>query len=52
VFLHFTQFARASVLLGLGGVGIFLTLQPKGEPINIALLGLAVLDRPRFCKKC
>src|SRR5436309_10383332 len=38
VFLQFTQFAPALVLLFLGRVGIFVPLQPEGEPVDSPLL--------------
>src|SRR5262249_50493835 len=47
VFLQFAQVAPAFVLLGLGWIGIFFSLEPKAKPIH----GGALRDHllPRVC---
>lgn len=40
-----TQFGPSSVLLGFGGIGVFCSLEPKAEPIHLALVRDRVIPR-------
>ena len=41
--LQLAQLAPAFVLLGLGGIGSFFVLEPKLEPVNVALIDLIAM---------
>src|SRR5258708_2565814 len=47
--LQLPQLAPAGVLFGFGGIGVFVALEPKPEPVHIALLGGHSLARFHKC---
>ena len=38
LFLELAKIAPAGILVGLGGIGVFLALQPKTKPVHVPLL--------------